>query len=216
MLSVRPSGRRAFIFRFGNPAMNDPTRVTVAVACRKIRVAGAVLILKPVKTRVVVKPGQTKSGKLACPPQTTSAGAAVDLDPGARSVESFEGAALSLRASTASPSALRFRVANAGARAHEVVVQGSCVTVLLGPRVAQARLRTTISTYTNVIAPGRHHLLHSCRPGWRAVGAGYALTSGSMLIDGAAALDASGSWWARNTGASPLRAQLQLICARLS
>ena len=35
LLSVRPVGLRAFTFRFGNPATNDATRVTVAVACRK-------------------------------------------------------------------------------------------------------------------------------------------------------------------------------------
>jgi len=51
-----------------------------------------VLKVRPVKTRVVVKPGQMRSGTLACPAQTLPAGAAFDLDPGrAKSLDSFAG-----------------------------------------------------------------------------------------------------------------------------
>ena len=133
--------------------------MTVAVACRKSN-GGPVLRLKPVKTRVVVEPGQMKSGTLTCPPHTTPAGAAVDLDPGrAKSVDSFSGAALSLRASTASLRAFQFRIANAGDRAHDALVQGNCATVLFTPDVGPAQLSTKISTYTDVIAPGRHHIV---------------------------------------------------------
>jgi hypothetical protein len=215
LLSVRPLGLRGFTFRFGNPATNDATRVTVAVACRKSN-GGPVLRLKPVKARVVVKPGQMKSGTLTCPPQTTPAGAAVDLDPGsAKSVGSFAGAALSLRASTASLRAFQFRIANAGDRAHDALVQGNCATVLFTPDVGPARLSTKISTYTDAIAAGRHHIVHHCLSGWTAFGAGYALTSGSARIDGAAAIGANGSWWVRNTASSPVTARLQVICARL-
>src|SRR5690242_4829168 len=115
LLSVRPSGARAFIFRFGNPAASDATRVTVAVACRMAR-GGPVLKLTPVKTKLVVKPGKAVSGILACPAHTTPAGAAVDLEPGrATSVGSFGGASLSARASTASLHAFAFRIANTGA-----------------------------------------------------------------------------------------------------
>jgi hypothetical protein len=217
LLSVRPVGLRAYTFRFGNPATNDPTRVTVAVACRKIRPPGPVFVLKPVKTRLVVGPGRQKSGTLACPPQTTPAGAAVDLDPGrAKSVDSFAGAALSVRSTTATLRELQFRIANAGSRAHAVVVNGTCVTILIAPKVERAKLNTTISTYTNVIAPGRHRLQHRCRSGWTSLGAGYALASGAARIDGAAALNTSGAWWVRNTAASPLTARLQVICARVA
>ena len=215
LLSVRPLGLRAFTVRFGNPATSDVTRVTVAVACRKSN-GGPVLRLKPVKTRVVVEPGQMKSGTLTCPPHTTPAGAAIDLDPGrAKSVDSFSGAALSLRASTASLRAFQFRIANAGDRVHDALVQGNCATVLFTPDVGPAQLRTKISTYTNVIAPGRHHIVRRCPSGWTAFGAGYALTSGSVRIDGAAATGAKGSWWVRNTADSPVTARLQVICARL-
>jgi hypothetical protein len=215
LLSVRSVGLRAFTFRFGNPARNNATRVTVAVACRKIR-GGPVFKLTPVKTRVVIKPGQMNSGTLTCPPHTTPAGAAVDLDPGrAKSVDSFAGAALSLRASTASLRAFQFRLANAGDRAHDALVQGNCATVLLAPDVARARLSTKIWTYTDLIAPGRHHVLHRCPAGWTALGAGYALNAVSVRTDGAAAIDANGSWWVRNTAASPVTARLQVICARL-
>ena len=215
LLSVRPVGLRAFTFRFGNPATNDATRVAVAVACRKTT-GGPVFTMKPVKTRVVVNPGETKSGTLTCASRTTPAGAAVDLDPRrAKSVDSFAGAALSLRTSTASLRAFQFRIANTGARAHDVLVQGNCATVLLAPDVERGRLNTKISTYTDPIAPGRHRVLHRCPSGWTALGAGYALNSVSVKIDGAAAIDANGSWWVRNTAASPVTARLQVICARL-
>jgi len=217
LLSVRPVGLRAFTFRFGNPATNDPTRVTVAVACRKIRPPGPVLLLKPVKTRLIVGPRTQKSGTLACPPHTTPAGAAIDLEPGrAKSVGSFAGTALSVRSTTATLRAFQFRIGNAGTRAHDVVVNGMCVTVLLAPEMERARLSTTISTYTSVIAPGRHHVRHRCPSGWISLGAGYGLTPGSARVDGAAALATSGAWWVRNTADSPLTARLQVICARVA
>jgi hypothetical protein len=217
LLSVRPVGLRAFTFRFGNPATNDPTRVTVAVACRKTRPPGPVLLLKPVKTRVIVRPRTQKSGTLECPPHTTPAGAAIDLEPGrAKSVGSFAGTALSVRSTTATLRAFQFRIGNAGTRAHDVVVNGMCVTVLLAPEVERARLSTTISTYTSVIAPGRHHVRHRCRSGWISLGAGYRLMPGAARVDGAAALATSGAWWVRNTADSPLTARLQVICARVA
>jgi len=217
LLSVRPVGTRGFTFRLGNPVTNDATRVTVAVACRKIRPPGPVLLLKPVKTRMVVRPRTQKSGTLACPPHTTPAGAAIDLEPGrAKSVDSFAGTAFSVRSITATLRAFQFRIANAGARAHDVVVNGLCVTVLLAPEVEHAKLSTTISTYTNVIAPGRHRVLHRCSSGWISLGAGYGLTPGPARVDGAAALATSGAWWVRNTAASPVTARLQVICARVA
>ena len=216
LLSVRPAGTRALTFRFGNPAGNDATRVTVAVACRTAR-GGPVLRLTPVKTKVVVRPGASVAGMLRCPANTTPAGSAVDLDPGrARSVGSFEGAKLSARASTASLRAFAFRVANADSRAHDVVVQGSCVTVLLAPGVSRARLSTEITTSSVAVAPGSQHVVRACRAGWTALGAGYALSTGSVRVDGAVTLGARGSWWLRNTAGAPLTAQLQLVCARLT
>lgn len=209
-------GTSGFTFRFGNPATNDATRVTVAVACRKMR-GGPVLIVKLVKTRVVVRPGTQKSGTLACPPQMTPAGAAVDLDPGrAKSLDSFAGAALSVRALTATLRAVEYRIANTGRRAHDVVVNGTCVTVLLAPDVERVKLNTRISTYATVIAPGGHHFQRRCSTGWTSLGAGYGLTSGSVRIDGAAAFGTSGAWWLRNTAASPLMARMQVICARVA
>jgi hypothetical protein len=215
LLSVRPIGLRGFTFRFGNPVTNDATRVTVAVACRQIR-GGPVLKMKPVKTRVVVKPGKMKFATLRCPANTTPAGAAIDLDPGrAKSIDAFAGAALSVRSTTATLRAFQFRIANAGARAHDVVVQGTCVTVLLAPSVQHASLITKISTSTNVVAPGRHRFRHRCPSGWSSLGTGFGLTSGSIRIDGAAALGPNGAWWVRNTAGTPLTARLQLICAQV-
>lgn len=215
LLSVRPFAPRTLTFRFGNPATNEATRVTVAVGCRKAR-GGPVLKVAAVKTKVVVRPGTSVSRTLRCPAHTTPGAAAVDLEPGrARSIGSFEGASLSTRASTASPHAFAFRVASADTRPRDVVVQGSCVTVLLAPGAAEARLRTEISTSAVTVAPGRQHVVRACRSGWTALGAGYALSSGSVRIDGAATLGSRGGWWLRNTVNAPLEAQLQLVCARL-
>jgi hypothetical protein len=213
LLSIRPVGLSGFTFRFGNPGTNDVTRVTVAVACRKIS-GGPVLKLKRVKTRVVVKPGTQKSGTLACPPNSTPAGDAVDLDPArAKSVDSYSGSSLSLRATTATPGAFQFRIANTGERAHGAVVEGNCATVGLVPQVQRVRLSTKITTYTNVVTPGRHHFRHRCRNGWISLGTGYALTSDSMRLEGSAAIGAAGRAWVRNTAASPLTVRLQVVCA---
>jgi hypothetical protein len=215
LLSVRPVGTRGFTFRLGNPVTNDATRVTVAVACRKIT-GGAVLKLKRVTTRIVVEPGTQKSGMLTCPPKSTPAGAAVDLDPvRAKSVESFSGASLSLRSSTATLRAFQFRIANTGTRAHGAVVKGNCATVGLVPNVEHATLTTRITTYTNVVAPGTHHFRHRCRSGWISLGVGYALSSVSLRLEGTAAIGMGGQAWVRNTGAAPLTVRLQVICSRV-
>jgi hypothetical protein len=215
LLSVRPIGTSGFTFRFGNPVTNDATRVTVAVACRKIT-GGPVLKLKRVKTRIVVGPGTQKTGTLACPPKSTPAGTAVDLTPGqAKSVDSFSGGSLSLRATTANLQEFEFRVANAGNRAHGAVVEGNCATVGLMARVAHAKLTTKITTYTNVVTAGSHHFRHRCPPGWVALGTGYVLTSASVRLEGAAAIGTAGQAWLRNTGTAPLTARVQVICSRV-
>jgi hypothetical protein len=59
-------------------------------------------------------------------------------------------------------------------------------------------------------------VVRRCPAGWTSLGVGYALTSGPLRIDGAAALGRSASWWVRNTAGRSLKAQLQLTCARLS
>jgi hypothetical protein len=215
LLSVRPVGLRALTFRFGNPVENDATRATVAVACRRLS-GGPLLKLRPVKAHVVVRPGAQVSGLLGCPPNSTPVGAAVDLDPGrAKSVDSFAGASLSLRATTATPRAFQFRLANAARRAHGAIVQGNCATLALAQGVGSARLSTKITTYTVVVTPGRHHFRHRCRRDWIALGTGYELKSGSLRLDGTAAIGAAGDAWVRNTAASPITARLQLVCARV-
>ena len=44
----------------------------------------------------------------------------------------------------------------------------------------------------------------------------YALSIGSVRVEGAAAVGPNGSWWVRNTAAAPVTAQLQTTCARVS
>jgi hypothetical protein len=214
LLSLKPVGR-GFAFRFGNPVTNDPTRVTVAVACRKLG-GGPVFKFTLVKNRFLVRPGTQRSATVTCPPKTTPAGSGFDLDPGgAKSVEAFGGALLSVRTATASLRGLQFRVGSAAKRTRAVTVYGNCLTVVPVSGLTRARLTTKISTYTNVIAGGPHHFKHDCGGGWSALGAGYALGSGSLRIDGAAALGTGGRWWLRNTGTQPLQARLQLICAKV-
>jgi len=215
LLSVKPAGPRGFVFRFGNPVTNDPTRVTVAVACRKLS-GGPVFKITLVKNRFLVRPGGQNSVTITCPPKTTPAGSGFDLDPGrAKSVDGFGGPVLSVRTATASLRAFQFRVASAAKRTRAVTVYGNCLTVLLAPSVARAQLTTQISTYPTVIASGEHHFKHECRSGWSALGAGYALGSGSVRIDGAAAVTTGGRWSARNTGTAPLQARLQVICSKV-
>jgi hypothetical protein len=215
LLGIRPVGLSGFTFRFGNTVTNAATRATVAVACRKIS-GGPVLKLKRVRTRVVVKPGTQKSGSLACPPNSIPAGAAVDLDPArAKSVDSFSGGALSLRATTATVQSFRFRITNTGERAHNTVVAGNCATVGLAPQMNHARLSTTITTYTDAVTPGRHHFRHRCRRGWVSLGTGYTLTSGSLQLEGTAAIGTGGRAWVENTADTPLAVRLQVVCARV-
>ena len=215
LLSIRPVGLSGFTFRFGNPVTNDATRATVAVACRKIS-GGPVLKLKRVKTRVVVKPGTQKSGSFACPPNSIPAGAAVDLDPSsAKSVDSFSGGALSLRATTATVRAFQFRIANTGERAHNTVVAGNCAMIGLAPQVEHARLSTKITTYTDAVTPGRHRFRHRCRRGLVSLGTGFTLTSGSLRLEGTAAIGTAGRAWVQNTADSPLAVRLQVVCARV-
>ena len=197
LLSVAPLGR-ARVHRSGSATRSrtTPTRVTVAVAAARCGVAGPVLVLKLVKTAGASSGrGQQKSGTLACPPHTTPAGAAVDLDPGrAKSVGSFAGAALSLRAHARRCARSRSGSRTPATRATMSSCNGSCVTVLLAPDVSAAQLSTTISTYANVIAPGppprRAPLPH--RAGSRSARATRSRL-GRRRVDGAAAIGASGS-----------------------
>src|SRR4029077_15461368 len=64
LLSVRPGGLRAHTLRVGNTPTTPPTPVPAALACRRGGPPGPVISLKPVKTRVVVRPGAQKSGTL--------------------------------------------------------------------------------------------------------------------------------------------------------
>ena len=58
--------------------------------------------------------------------------------------------------------------------------------------VEHAKLSTKITTYTDVVAPGPTPLPAPCPQGWISLGAGYALTSGSLRLEGAAAIGAGG------------------------
>ena len=83
------------------------------------------------------------------------------------------------------------------------------------PQVKHARLSTKITTYTNVVTPGRHQFLHRCRRGLVSLGTGFTLTSGSLRLEGTAAIGTAGRAWVQNTADSPLAVQLQVVCARV-
>jgi len=215
LLKVTPAGLGAYTFSFGNPATNDAARVTVAVTCRKIRV-GPLLKVKPVRLRFSVKPGTQKSASVPCPPQTTPAGAGIDLAPAsAKSAAAFGGAPLELRASTATLSGFGLTVRNTGKRVREAVGYGNCLTVIRSAGAQSAPLRVKITTFTDPVPPGRKPIAHACPRGWFSLGAGYAVRSRSLHVTGAAAVTGGGRWWIENGGDVGARANVQLTCGTL-
>ena len=161
LLSVRPVGLRAYTFRFGNPVTKDSTRVTVLVACRTIR-RGPVLIREAGQDPARRQAGtdQIRGARLS---REHHPGLLRDRPrPGPVQVDRLVRGRRAQRAdSTATLRAFQFRIANAGARAQEVVVQGTCATVLFASAAERASLNTRISTYTDAISPGRHRLRHA-------------------------------------------------------
>jgi hypothetical protein len=93
-----------------------------------------VLKAEAVKDPVVVKPARRSRAASPVRANSIPAGAGRPRPCSAKSVDSFSGGALSLRATTATVQAFRFRIANTGERAHNRSVAGNCATVGLVPQ----------------------------------------------------------------------------------
>jgi len=218
-LSIRPVGLRAYAFRFGNPVKNPHQRMTVAVACRKIRVRSGrspYLRLKPLKLKPFqVKPSTTKAALVGCPSGTVPAGTGFDLDPRrAKAAGRFSGTTLSVRSQTLTLHGIAFRIRNSGPRARAASLYVTCVTVVRPPAAPIERLFVKVVTVTMPIHPGSQVVKRSCSRGWTALATGFAIPT-PLAMDGSAAIGAVGKWSVANHGDSAALADLQLLCGRL-
>ena len=219
-LSIRSIGIRTYAFRFGNPVTNPHQRVTVAVACRRIRVGAGTspyLKLKPLKLKPFkIGPSSQKAASLSCPSDTVPAGTGFELDPArSKALGRFSGTTLSIRRQTQTLRGVAFRVRNTGPRARPVALYVSCLTVVRPPGASSERLLVKIFTDATPIHAGSQVVKHSCPRGWTALATGFALPS-ALALDGSAAIAGTGRWSLTNRGDSTSVADLQLLCGRLS
>ena len=221
VLSIRPSGIRAYTFRFGNPATNEDQRVTVAVACRKISTPAGkprlTLKQRPVRFRAKVGPGKTSSIEFVCPSSTAPAGTGFDRAPPARGQGYRPGAAagINIRKAAMHLGGFSFVVSNGGSRAREVILYGNCLTVLRPSDTLPERLAVKITTFRDTAAPGTRRIVHACPKGWISLAAGYAVRSSLHSVVGAAAVASGGRWSVENDGQTPATVDLQLVCGAL-
>jgi hypothetical protein len=219
VLSVRPAGNRAFIFRFGNPAKNPARRVTVAVACRRLagQTRGVFLRVSPLTPRTVLVPsGGQRSATRACPAGTAAAGAGVDLAPGRRAASAgFRGNPLSIRRMSAGVHSFSFTVRNSGATARPVALAGNCITVVAQAPAARRRLHVKVISFLGAVEPGRRKVARSCPQGWVSLAAGYGVASPAVTVEGAAAVGDGGRWSVASTAAGPTQVELDLTCGRV-
>ena len=217
-LWIRPTGARAYVFRFGNPSTNHDQTVTVAVACRKIKANGKAPFLKLVrlKTRPILVPSEgQKQIVIPCPKGTIPAGGGMDLaPPKGKALASFSGNPLGLRRQNASLSRFTFTVRNGGGTARPAVLYGNCATVVRPQGSAPARLHVKVLTETTPVQAGTQTINRSCPSGWVAFATGYTLAP-NLTLGGSAAIDGGGKWTITNAARSQVLADLQLTCARV-
>jgi hypothetical protein len=207
-LAVRPTGFRAYAFRFGNPT-STAARVTVAVACRKIpalRAETPFLRLTLAKSRPMsVAPGAEKTVTLACPPGTLPGGSGFDVDSGR----------LSVRRQTQTLRAFSLSVRNLGTATGFADLYGNCLTLVRPPGSVKQRLHVSVLTATTPIRPGAQVLTQRCKRGWFSLSTGYALPAG-LRLGGSAAVTGGGRWTLTSAAAARTLADLQLVCGRLA
>jgi hypothetical protein len=210
VLAIMPVGFSAYRFRIANPAGNDDQRVTVSVACRKLgapRISKYVLRLKPLKPRiVVVSPSKTASAVLSCPKGMTPANGGF----------AFGSTALSVRRETATLAAARYTVANSGSKARRAVLYGGCLTLFRTADAPFEQLHLRVTTFTVPVQPGEQTVARSCRRGWFAIDAGFALSSARTRMTGAAVTPAGGRWVVTTGGEATALADVQLACGRIA
>jgi hypothetical protein len=206
VLAITPVRLSAYRFRIGNPATNDDQRVTVVVACRKVRAANLVLRLKPLKPKTVVVPGgETTSATLPCPKGTTPANGGY----------AFGSTTLSVRRESSTLTAASYAVANSGARARRAVLYGACLTLFRTADSPFEQLHVQVTTFRVPLRPGEQTLGRACPGGWFALDAGYVLRARSTKLDGAAPTARGGRWKLANGTDGAVLADVQLACGRL-
>jgi hypothetical protein len=208
LLATRPLGPRTFAFRLANTGALDQ-HVTVAAACRRVRVAeGRAPFLRLTAQRRVklrVPPVTLKQARFNCPSGTVPAAAGFDLGRGA----------LSIREETQDLHLLTFGVFNSGLAARSVSFYAGCLTVVRSSGARATRLHVSLATDTAPVHNGAQVVTRLCPRGWLALAAGYDLPAG-VELNGAAAVGRAGKWSLTNPEQKPVLAQLQLACARVS
>jgi hypothetical protein len=217
VLAITPVGLSGYRFRIGNPATNGDQRITVSVACRKLRSGKLVLRLKPLKPkRLVVPPRSSAGAALVCPGGTTPANGGVDLQPKqGKALVGFAGTPLSVRRETTTLTRASYVVANSGSRARTVVVHGACLTLFRARGAPLERLHLALTTFRVPVHPGAQSVGRSCPSGWFALDAGYALLARPSSVTGAAVTAKGGHWSLEANGDAALLADLQLACGRV-
>jgi hypothetical protein len=218
LLGIRPSGIRAYTFRFGNPVTNPTQRVTVVVACRRFSLkASTRLKVAPVKLSLTLAPGKAGAAALPCPSNTVPAGWGEGIDParGGRGYVPGAAARVSLRKVSMHLRGFAFSLRNNGAKAQSVTLYGTCLTALRPTGASGERLHVKITTFRTPLNPGNRRVVERCPRSWVSLAAGYALRSPLTEIEGAAAIGAGGGWWVASEAPGQTTADLLLVCARL-
>ena len=207
-LAVRPAGLRTFSFRLANTGDLDQ-RVTVAVACRRVRSGGskAPYLKLAARRRVTLRVPASglKQTRFTCPSGTVPAAAGFDLGRGK----------LSLRQETQDLHVLTFGVFNPSSVPRTVSVYGGCLTVVRPAGSRATQLQVSLATDTVPIHNGTQVVTRVCPRGWLSLAAGYDVPVG-LELNGAAAVARTGKWSLTNPAQKPVLAQLQLACARLT
>ena len=207
LLRAAPAGTRAYAFRLAN-AGGPARRVTVAVACRRLRTSGARIEMRQLEPKSVrVRHGVQQSAALTCPSGTAPAGSGVDIRSG--------GTQVTVRRLTESLRGFSFTVLNAGRGARAVVFSGNCITVVSRPGSPRARLRVKLITFRQPLDPGRRTITHRCPTGWLSLATGYSLGAPAVALEGTAAVGGGGRWSVVNSGDASTPLVLQLSCGRV-
>ena len=205
LLASTPLGLRAYRFTIGNPATNPAQRVTVVVACRKIRSATRQIAFKArqlTPKRLIVPPGKAAGVTLNCPRGT------VPAQPGAN----LGTRALLLRRQSSTLSSVSYGVLNRGGTARGVRFYGGCLTLARAAGAPVARLHVATTTFRVPLHPGSQTVTRRCRPGWFSLASGFSLTNGAVQVTGAAAVAGKGRWLVTVASDAAVTADLQLTC----
>jgi hypothetical protein len=221
LLSIRPTGLRAYAFRFGNPATNGDQRATVVVSCRKLSSSAGkprlTLKQKPVRFTARVLPGQSTAVEFVCPSRTAPAGIGFDRSPSKRGRSYAPGAAarISVRKASMHLGGFSFVVFNGSASAQKVALYGNCLTVVRPAGAKPERLAIKITSFRDLAGPGTQQFTHVCPKGWVSLAAGYAVRAAQHTVQGAAAIMTGGRWSVENDAQTASIVELQLVCAVL-